>query len=45
MIRVLLEVAKEDGRLTDEQVALLAEWREDAFNWGAKHGFPKVEKK
>jgi orotate phosphoribosyltransferase len=41
----LLEVAKQDGMLNDEQVALLAEWREDAFNWGAKHGFPPVEKK
>ena len=41
---VLLEVAKETGYLTDEQVKLLEEWRADPFNWGEKHGFPKVEK-
>lgn len=42
---VLLEVAKETGYLTNDQVKLLEEWREDPFNWGEKHGFPKVEKK
>jgi len=41
---VLLETAKEINFLTDEQIGLLAEWRKDPFNWGEKHGFPKVEK-
>ncbi|MBW2966730.1 hypothetical protein KY342_06525 [Candidatus Woesearchaeota archaeon] len=41
---VLLDVAKETGDLIDEQVKLLGEWRADPFNWGEKHGFPKVEK-
>lgn len=40
---VLLEVAKETGYLTEEQVKLLEEWRADPFGWGEKHGFPKVE--
>lgn len=40
---ILLEVAKETGYLNKEQVKLLEEWREDPFNWGEKHGFPKVE--
>jgi orotate phosphoribosyltransferase len=41
---VLLETAKSGGFLTEDQIALLAEWREDPFGWGEKHGFPKVEK-
>ncbi|MFH1316269.1 MAG: orotate phosphoribosyltransferase [Candidatus Woesearchaeota archaeon] len=41
---ILLEVAKEAGYLTDDQVKLLEEWRSDPFNWGENHGFPKVEK-
>ena len=41
---VLLEAAKEGGFLSEEQIALLAAWREDPFGWGEKHGFPKVEK-
>jgi orotate phosphoribosyltransferase len=41
---ILLDVAKETGYLTDEQVKLLEEWRADPFNWGEKHGFPKAEK-
>jgi len=40
---VLLDVARSGGYLTEEQIALLADWREDPFGWGAKHGFPKVE--
>ncbi len=40
---VLLEVAEAGGFLTGDQIALLAEWREDPFGWGEKHGFPKVE--
>lgn len=40
----LLETARTGGFLSDEQIALLAAWREDPFGWGEKHGFPKVEK-
>jgi len=41
---LLLEVARTGGFLTSDQIALLAEWREDPFGWGEKHGFPKIEK-
>jgi orotate phosphoribosyltransferase len=41
----LLEVALRKGKIKPEQHEMLAEWRKDPFNWGAKHGFPKVEKK
>lgn len=41
---VLLEVAKEAGYLTEEQIKLLEEWRADPFGWGEKHGFPRAEK-
>jgi len=41
---VLLETAKEIDYLTIAQIDLLADWRKDPFNWGAKHGFPKIEK-
>lgn len=40
---VLLEVAQSGGHLSEEQIALLADWRADPFGWGAKHGFPRVE--
>jgi len=40
----LLDVARDGGFLTEDQIALLAAWREDPFGWGEKHGFPKVEK-
>jgi orotate phosphoribosyltransferase len=40
---VLLETAKSGGFLTEDQIALLAEWRKDPFGWGEKHGFPKVD--
>jgi len=39
---VLLDVAKTGGFLSEEQIALLADWREDPFGWGEKHGFPRV---
>lgn len=42
--KTLLEVAEETEYLTEDQIGLLKEWREDPFNWGEKHGFPKVEK-
>lgn len=38
---VLLEVAKEIGYLTKQQIKVLEEWRVDPFNWGEKHGFPR----
>ncbi|MDP1728987.1 MAG: orotate phosphoribosyltransferase, partial [archaeon] len=41
----LLQVAKDTGYLNAEQVKLLEDWRADPWNWGANHGFPKVEKK
>ena len=40
----LLEVGKEKGYIDEGQANMLAEWRADPFHWGAKHGFPKVEK-
>jgi len=40
----LLEVAKETGYINNQQEKMLAEWREDPFGWGEKHGFPRVEK-
>lgn len=40
----LLEVAKETGKLTDEQYLMLEQWRENPEGWGAKYGFPKIEK-
>lgn len=40
---VLLDVARATGRLSTEQIALLTEWRQDPFNWGEKHGFPRIE--
>ncbi len=39
---VLLETARSGGLLSDDQIALLDEWREDPFGWGEKHGFPKA---
>ncbi|MFH1500476.1 MAG: hypothetical protein ABIE22_00855 [archaeon] len=41
---VLLETAVKTEYITQEQQAMLASWSEDPFNWGALHGFPKVEK-
>lgn len=41
----LLEEAVKMGYLKYEDRKLLEEWRADPFNWGEKHGFPKVEKK
>lgn len=41
---LLLEVAKETDYVTEEQIALLKEWRANPFEWGEKHGFPKVER-
>ena len=41
---VLLEAAKETGYLTEKQVKVLEEWGYGPFEWGEKHGFPKIEK-
>ncbi|MDP4039830.1 MAG: hypothetical protein Q8P57_04610 [Candidatus Pacearchaeota archaeon] len=41
---ILLEVAKETGYINEQQAKMLAEWGADPFNWGEKHGFPKVER-
>lgn len=41
---VLLDVARSGGFLEEDQIALLADWREDPFGWGEKHGFPRVQK-
>jgi len=41
---ILLGVAKEANYVTEDEGELLKEWRADPFNWGEKHGFPKVEK-
>jgi len=40
---VLLDVARSGGFLSETQIALLSEWREDPFGWGEKHGFPKAK--
>lgn len=40
----LLKVAKETGYLNADKIKLLEEWRADPWNWGADHGFPRVEK-
>jgi orotate phosphoribosyltransferase len=39
----LLEVAKEVGYIDGPKAKMLAEWREDPFGWGEKHGFPKAK--
>ncbi len=42
---VLLQVALETGQVyLKDHIDLLKEWRADPFGWGAKHGFPKIEK-
>ena len=41
----LVETALDVRKIDEKQLAVLREWRSDPFNWGAKHGFPKVEKK
>jgi len=41
---VLLDVAVERGYIDGQQQKMLGEWRANPFEWGEKHGFPKVEK-
>lgn len=38
---ILLQVAKEEGYITQENLKMLEEWRADPSGWGEKHGFPK----
>ena len=40
----LLEVARSTRYINRKQEKMLAEWKADPFNWGEKHGFPRVEK-
>lgn len=35
----LLDVAKEDSYISNEQIKILEEWREDPLSWGEKNGF------
>jgi len=42
---IMLEVALEENKIEPVNHEMLKEWRADAFKWGAKHGFPPVEKK
>ena len=39
------QTALKANYLTEEQVAICADWQKDPWGWGEKHGFPKVEKK
>ena len=39
----LLDIAVENGYIAGESLSMLREWRNSPFEWGAKHGFPKVE--
>ncbi len=41
----LIDVAKEERYITENEIRLLEEWRADPFGWGEKHGFPRIEKK
>lgn len=41
----LLQVALGQGNITPAQYEMLKEWRKAPWDWGADHGFPKVEKK
>lgn len=41
---ILLDVAKKEKYINNRHVQILAEWRKDPWGWGAKHGFPRVEK-
>lgn len=40
----LLETAKKIGYMSDMQINLLKEWKDNPFEWGEKHGFSKIEK-
>jgi orotate phosphoribosyltransferase len=38
----LLEVAESQNLINDQEAALLRDWQNSPFDWGEKHGFPKV---
>ncbi len=38
---VLLQVAREEEKISAEQLDMLEEWRKYPFNWGEKHGYPR----
>lgn len=38
---VLLEIAKEQGYITTDQISMLEQWRRDPFIWGEQRGFPR----
>ncbi|MBT3880549.1 MAG: orotate phosphoribosyltransferase [Candidatus Scalindua sp.] len=40
----LVNVAKNDGILTDRELSLVLSWNKDPQNWGPKHGFPNADK-
>lgn len=40
----LLRVAQETEYIDEDELSMLAEWKEDPFGWGEKHGFPRVER-
>ncbi|GAX59991.1 orotate phosphoribosyltransferase [Candidatus Scalindua japonica] len=40
----LVNVAKNDGILTETELSLVLDWNKDPKNWGPKHGFPNVDK-
>ncbi|MGE4454054.1 MAG: orotate phosphoribosyltransferase [Sphaerochaeta sp.] len=41
---VMVKSALERGYVSSEEASLLTLWREDPFGWGAKQGFPRVER-
>ena len=40
----LITVAEKTGKITKDQIRMLDEWRKNPFEWGEKHGFPRMER-
>ncbi len=40
----LVNVAKQDGMLSDKELSLVLGWNKDPQNWGPKNGFPNADK-
>ena len=40
----LLKFARETKHINNQEVEALFDWKENPFEWGEKHGFPKIEK-
>ncbi|MCP4252932.1 MAG: orotate phosphoribosyltransferase [Candidatus Scalindua sp.] len=40
----LVNVAEQDGNLTNRELSLVSVWNKDPQNWGPKHGFPNADK-